>query len=125
MVRRWASSLSRKGGMAGSPGRRVRDRRRGGKRGGTPRLDPPARGSHGPPCPHCVRSRMTVPSQPEPRPPDLRPDADAIPQDWSRLRAYLATRGHALAETPPPRQFAGGLANLNYLVTLDGAPAVL
>ena len=68
---------------------------------------------------------MTVPSQPEPRPPDLRPDADAIPQDWPRLRAYLATRGHALAETPPPRQFAGGLANLNYLVTLDGAPAVL
>ena len=26
---------------------------------------------------------------------------------------------------PPPRQFAGGLANLNYLIRLDGQPAVL
>ena len=28
-------------------------------------------------------------------------------------------------QEPPPRQFAGGLANLNYLIHLDGKPAVL
>ena len=30
-----------------------------------------------------------------------------------------------LDDDPPPRQFAGGLANLNYLIYLDGKPAVL
>jgi aminoglycoside phosphotransferase (APT) family kinase protein len=30
-----------------------------------------------------------------------------------------------LDDDPPPRQFSGGLANLNYLIHLDGKPAVL
>ncbi len=33
--------------------------------------------------------------------------------------------GLTLDSDPPPRQFAGGLANLNYLIHLDGKPAVL
>jgi aminoglycoside phosphotransferase (APT) family kinase protein len=45
--------------------------------------------------------------------------------DWPRLAAHLAGMGRSLTLDPPPRQFAGGLANLNYLLTLDGAPVVL
>ena len=50
--------------------------------------------------------------------------ADAIPQDWDRIAAWLAGRGLLLDLSVPPRQFAGGLANLNYRVLLNGAPAV-
>jgi len=57
--------------------------------------------------------------------PDLRPQADSVPQDWPRVRAHLAAHGLRLDADPPPRQFAGGLANLNYLIHLDGRPAVL
>ncbi len=49
----------------------------------------------------------------------------AIPQDWPRLADWLDAAGHRLDLDVAPRQFAGGLANLNYLVSLDGAPAVL
>jgi aminoglycoside phosphotransferase (APT) family kinase protein len=48
-----------------------------------------------------------------------------VPLDWAPVRAYLATHGLRLDADPPPRQFAGGLANLNYLIHLDGNPAVL
>lgn len=48
----------------------------------------------------------------------------AVPQDWDRIAAWLAGKGHSLELTQPPVQFAGGLANLNYRVMLDGAPAV-
>jgi aminoglycoside phosphotransferase (APT) family kinase protein len=47
-----------------------------------------------------------------------------VPQDWAAIAAWLAPQGHALDLATPPRQFAGGLANLNYLVRVDGAPAV-
>ena len=56
---------------------------------------------------------------------DTRSAAESVPLDWARARAHLAGQGHVLAIDPPPQQFAGGLANLNYLVMLDGAPAVL
>jgi aminoglycoside phosphotransferase (APT) family kinase protein len=49
---------------------------------------------------------------------------DPAPQDWPAIAACLAGHGHVLDPAQPPRQFAGGLANLNYLVRLDGAPAV-
>lgn len=49
----------------------------------------------------------------------------AQPQDWPRLAAWLQGTGHQLDLAVAPRQFAGGLANFNYLVQLDGAPAVL
>lgn len=57
--------------------------------------------------------------------PDLRAPADSVSLDWAAARRYLARHGLTLDEDPPPRQFAGGLANLNYLIHLDGRPAVL
>ena len=59
------------------------------------------------------------------RPADVRSSEDSVPFDWNAVRAHLATHGLRLAHDPPPRQFAGGLANLNYLIDLDGKPAVL
>ncbi len=50
--------------------------------------------------------------------------ADAAPQDWTRIAEWLGGKPARLDLSTPPRQFAGGLANLNYLVALDGAPAV-
>jgi aminoglycoside phosphotransferase (APT) family kinase protein len=48
----------------------------------------------------------------------------SVPLDWAALRRYLNDHGMRL-DGEPPRQFAGGLANLNYLIHLDGSPAVL
>ena len=59
------------------------------------------------------------------RPADVRSSEDSVPLDWNAVRAHLAAHGLRLAHDPPPRQFAGGLANLNYLIDLDGKPAVL
>ena len=56
---------------------------------------------------------------------DLRRTADSVPLDWDAVRGYLARHSMRLDADPPPRQFAGGLANLNYLIHLDGQPAVL
>jgi aminoglycoside phosphotransferase (APT) family kinase protein len=55
----------------------------------------------------------------------LRSEADSVPQDWGRLAQYLAAQGLKLDDSRTPRQFAGGFANLNYLVQIDGLPAVL
>jgi aminoglycoside phosphotransferase (APT) family kinase protein len=55
----------------------------------------------------------------------LRSVADSVPLDWAAVGAHLAAFGHHLDTDKPPRQFAGGLANLNYLIHLDGKPAVL
>lgn len=57
--------------------------------------------------------------------PELRAAGEAVPQDWASLVAYLAAEGLALSLDDPPRQFAGGLANLNYLLMIDGKEAVL
>ena len=54
----------------------------------------------------------------------FRPHAATVGQDWLALRRWLAARG-ALLGTAPARQFAGGFGNLNYLVEIDGGPAVL
>ena len=56
---------------------------------------------------------------------ELRSPHDSVPIDWRAVGRHLAAHGLSLAGDPPPRQFAGGLANLNYLVHLDGKPAVL
>lgn len=58
-------------------------------------------------------------------PSELRPPDESIRQDWVRLTAYLAERGLQLSLEPGPQQFAGGLANLNYLLRIDGKEAVL
>lgn len=55
----------------------------------------------------------------------LRSAVDTVPQDWAALRAYLGTQGMVLETEPAPRQFAGGFANLNYLIRIDGHDAVL
>ncbi len=59
------------------------------------------------------------------RAPDIRSAGEGVPLDWARARAHLAAHGLRLDDDPPPRQFAGGLANLNYLISLDGRLAVL
>jgi aminoglycoside phosphotransferase (APT) family kinase protein len=51
--------------------------------------------------------------------------AVAVAFDRARLSAYLATQGLAYDATEPVRQFAGGLANRNYLISVDGWPVVL
>jgi aminoglycoside phosphotransferase (APT) family kinase protein len=56
---------------------------------------------------------------------ETRSAAESVPLDWPRAVAHLASHGHKLELDPPPRQFAGGLANLNYLIRLDGTQAVL
>ncbi len=66
-----------------------------------------------------------MPAEPPPRAPDIRDAAEGVPMNWARAGAYLATHGLRLDDDPPPRQFAGGLANLNYLISLDGRLAVL
>lgn len=50
--------------------------------------------------------------------------ADSVPQNWDALDAWLHGRGMTLDATEP-RQFANGLANLNYLIWVDGQPLVL
>lgn len=47
------------------------------------------------------------------------------PLDWGAIAGHLAAHGLALDPGVPPRQFAGGLANLNFLLCLDGRWAVL
>jgi aminoglycoside phosphotransferase (APT) family kinase protein len=51
--------------------------------------------------------------------------ADTAPSDWDRLARYLATQGMNLDQTQPIRQFAGGLANRNYLLVVNDTPVVL
>jgi len=55
----------------------------------------------------------------------FRPESETVDQDWAALARYLDGQGLTLATAPAPRQFAGGLANLNYLVVVDGREAVL
>src|SRR5215472_16843985 len=59
------------------------------------------------------------------RPADVRSPEHSVAIDWDAIGNYLAANGLRLDRDPPPRQFAGGLANLNYLIHLDGRPAVL
>jgi aminoglycoside phosphotransferase (APT) family kinase protein len=59
------------------------------------------------------------------QPAEVRAADQSAPLDWEALRAHLSAHGWRLEADPPPRQFAGGLANLNYLIYLEGRPAVL
>jgi aminoglycoside phosphotransferase (APT) family kinase protein len=62
---------------------------------------------------------------PDEAPADLRSPEESVALDWAAVRAFLASRGLRLETEPPPRQFAGGLANLNYLIHVNGKPYVL
>ncbi len=58
--------------------------------------------------------------------PRLRAPEDTAPLPWDRIAAHLHDAGMTLdLVRQPPRQFQGGLANLNFLVYADGQPAVL
>ena len=72
--------------------------------------------------PASATTAVTLPSH---QPDDVRSAAQSVPLDWAAVRDYLAGHGVRLDRDPPPRQFAGGLANLNYLIHVDGKPAVL
>src|SRR5215467_1223424 len=56
--------------------------------------------------------------------PEFQPAAQSEPQDWAALARWL-TRAGATLGSAPGRQFAGGFGNLNYLIEIDGGPAVL
>jgi len=56
---------------------------------------------------------------------DALPAADSTQPDWGRLARYLNGHGIGVDLSQPIRRFAGGLANRNYLVVVDGQPTVL
>lgn len=55
----------------------------------------------------------------------FRPSEDTARLDWEAIAGHLAIHGLRFDRETPPRQFSGGLANLNFLVSIDGTPAVL
>ncbi|MFG1463337.1 phosphotransferase family protein [Xanthobacter sp. DSM 24535] len=55
----------------------------------------------------------------------LRSRAESRVLDWDAVAIHLADHSIALDHAFAPRQFAGGLANLNFLVRVDGGWAVL
>jgi aminoglycoside phosphotransferase (APT) family kinase protein len=55
----------------------------------------------------------------------LRSRAETVEQDWPALATYLSKQGMRISLDPLPRQFSGGLANLNYLIVVDGREYVL
>jgi aminoglycoside phosphotransferase (APT) family kinase protein len=58
-------------------------------------------------------------------PSEFLSSAETVPVDWSRLAHYLRTQGFAFDPDQSIRQFAGGFANRNYMVIVDGRTAVL
>jgi aminoglycoside phosphotransferase (APT) family kinase protein len=57
--------------------------------------------------------------------PELRPLESTVAMDWQAVAKYLDSRGFHLDLPVAPRQFSGGLANCNFLVMINGQPAVL
>lgn len=55
----------------------------------------------------------------------FRSAADTDSLDWEAAARYLLSQGHHLDLREQPLQFAGGLGNWNFRVTLDGKPHVL
>ncbi len=55
----------------------------------------------------------------------FRAPDDATALNVQALARYLAAHGFDLDMTIAPRQFAAGLANINYLLTINGVPMVL
>ena len=52
------------------------------------------------------------------------PEESIVSFDWGRIAAHLANHGLTLDLSAPPRRFAGGLANINMLLEIDGGFAV-
>ncbi|MBB5053894.1 aminoglycoside phosphotransferase (APT) family kinase protein [Afipia massiliensis] len=55
---------------------------------------------------------------------ELLAASDAAPSDWGALARYLSAQGMSFDPTESAHQFAGGLANRNYLLTINGQPTV-
>jgi aminoglycoside phosphotransferase (APT) family kinase protein len=55
----------------------------------------------------------------------FRAPEQTAPLNWTAISAHLERSGLRLDAGETPRQFRGGLANLNFLVSIDGMPAVL
>jgi len=55
---------------------------------------------------------------------EFKSPGQSVPQDWAALARWLARSGAELGATPG-RQFVGSFGNLNYLIEIDGKPAVL
>ena len=55
----------------------------------------------------------------------LRPLEDTQALDWPVIGRYLQQHGLHVDQRLPPRQFVGGLANLNYLLRVNGEWTVL
>jgi aminoglycoside phosphotransferase (APT) family kinase protein len=55
----------------------------------------------------------------------LRPPSGSAALPVDRVAAYLASVGLEMDRSREIRQFAGGLANLNFLIHVDGKPVVL
>lgn len=60
-----------------------------------------------------------------PDPGAFRDDPGPTPAELDRLAAHLAAHGLGLDRDAPVRRFAGGLANQNFLLSLDTGPVVL
>ncbi|RVU35923.1 phosphotransferase family protein [Hwanghaeella grinnelliae] len=58
--------------------------------------------------------------------PSLKSASEQQDQDWARLADYLSGQGMVLdLKDHPPRQFAAGFGNLNFLIHVDGKAMVL
>ena len=55
----------------------------------------------------------------------FRPPETTVTLPWDRLAAHVEGAGLTFARDVAPRQFAAGMGNLNYLIQIDGKPAVL
>ncbi|MDE1154082.1 MAG: phosphotransferase family protein [Micavibrio sp.] len=69
--------------------------------------------------PMLVHVRAGAPVIPFPPTASLRHEAEAFPLDWGRIAGHLALQGFFVDKSVPPRQFSGGLANLNYLLRVN------
>lgn len=65
------------------------------------------------------------PAMPWPKDATLRSVEDSHALDWPLIGRYLERHGLAIDPSIPARQFAGGLANLNYLLRVNGGWTVL
>jgi aminoglycoside phosphotransferase (APT) family kinase protein len=56
---------------------------------------------------------------------ELKSEGKSVPQDWPAVAQWAQAQGLNVSLDPHPRQFAGGVGNLNYLIEIDGRKAVL
>ena len=57
--------------------------------------------------------------------PAFKSREEEVKQDWDALARHLRAHGHELTGAEPPRQFASGFGNINYLLEMDDESRVL